>query len=400
MRLPGLTITAFLVFPLLTTAQNNYTANGNTGAGGAIGNSSLRIADNGSQISFTLTKGTTHALDNITVIYIDSRPGGYTSTSGFSDHADPLRAAISATDGPNRCTIRFPNGFEPDFAIAIDPGSAVNTGAVYELVNGGNNAHNFRATVSLSPAANENSPVYSMQLRKQDVDILGAATFRFVITCIGAGAYLSNEGYGGGLGATNPGRTEAEFTSFLTYPLAILPIDFIRFEVKTRSSDVWLEWDIQQTGDLRRFYVERSRTGVSFTPIAEIQAAAGNQYSYIDKAPAEGNNFYRIRAVDNQDYSKFSWVRQSLYNRIDNSIFIYSNPVKDQVRFSTANLRRGQWDLLITGSNGQRILAQTLNKGDQVVQESIALPPGMQKGVYYLVISNRYEFYKQRFVVQ
>lgn len=109
-----------LLFCFVVQAQVTYSGNGNSGFGDVFGGSgNIQITDNGTQISFTLNKGLGD-LNNTMVIYIDSKSGGFSNTSTFTDTADGLRRGVSGFDGTNRSTVNFPAGFEADYAIAFD----------------------------------------------------------------------------------------------------------------------------------------------------------------------------------------------------------------------------------------------------------------------------------------
>ena len=60
-------------------AQEPLAGNGNTGFGGPIGKGSLAVKDDGTTVTFELTRGTTGSLNDAFVIYIDSKEGGFSS---------------------------------------------------------------------------------------------------------------------------------------------------------------------------------------------------------------------------------------------------------------------------------------------------------------------------------
>ena len=127
-----------------THAATTYVGNGSTGWGGSVGNGNIVVNDNSSGLlTFTINATTP---GNALVIYIDSKTGGFNSTSGFQDGADGLRRAISGYDavanngGVGKSTTLMP--FSADFAIGVDGG----WGGFWELANGGDNSLIYRAT--------------------------------------------------------------------------------------------------------------------------------------------------------------------------------------------------------------------------------------------------------------
>ena len=167
----------------------NYSGNGNSGFGGAIGQGSLTLTDDGTTISGTVTKGP-GSFNNVLVLYIDSVSGGFGTTSGFADGNDGLRRAISGFDGGlNRSTLTF-SGMLPDYAIALGP-SSDNFGGLWQLNNGGNNSLSFVSSVSLSPTGTDSSSSYTFSFNVSSIGLtpLSGATIGLL------GTYTSNTGF-------------------------------------------------------------------------------------------------------------------------------------------------------------------------------------------------------------
>lgn len=191
---------------LSLSAAITYTSNGNSGFGGVL--SSLDIDDDGTNITFTLNTGAN--LNDKFVLYIDSVAGGENNTGGYTDTGDDLRRAISGFDGANRSTVNFPTGFGTDFAIALDGGFA----GVWETVDAG--SHGFITTANGAPGGASASP-YVLSLTLADLGLAAGDSFTFVGTYTSATAFRSDEAFGGGIGAGNPGQTPVTFSSSESY---------------------------------------------------------------------------------------------------------------------------------------------------------------------------------------
>src|SRR5437667_8789575 len=114
-----------------------YTGNGNTSFQGAVGLGSLALTDNGTTVSGTFTRGTGSFLDSL-VIYIDSKSGGFSSTSGFTDASSRQAKDISGYDGAGtRATATFAGGFSAEYAIVLDQHNSNHGGELFQLVNHG-----------------------------------------------------------------------------------------------------------------------------------------------------------------------------------------------------------------------------------------------------------------------
>ena len=167
----------------------NFAGNGSSAWGGAVGNGTLSVTDDGNNLTFTLTKGG-GTLDNPLVIYIDSKTGGFADTAGFTDTGDSARKAISGFDGGNRSVMTFTNGFLPDYAITIEGGYA----SLFTLVNGG--AFTWQTGASQS---GNSSATFTLTVGAAQIGLAPGvnATIRLFGTYISGTGYRSPEAIAG-----------------------------------------------------------------------------------------------------------------------------------------------------------------------------------------------------------
>lgn len=207
MKLPHLVAgLATVAMPLSHAQAVNFAGNGNTGFGGVI--SSLDITDDGTNITFTLNRGSGN-LNDALVLYITGASGGFNTTENFTDSADPLRRAISGLDGSNRSTVNLP--FNAGFALGLEGGFS----GLWSLVEGG--SHNFVATANANPGGNEQSS-YVMTVTLANLGLSPGDSFEFVGTYLNpSGPFRSDEGIGDGLPNGNPGLSDVTFTGSRLY---------------------------------------------------------------------------------------------------------------------------------------------------------------------------------------
>ncbi len=89
----------------------------------------------------------------------------------------------------------------------------------------------------------------------------------------------------------------------LTANGAVLPAELVKFEAKPRLASTEINWETASECYVRSFEVERSTDSENFDKIGEAPAsegctAVGRDYSFLDRRPASGANFYRLRTVD------------------------------------------------------------------------------------------------------
>ncbi|MBT8254512.1 MAG: T9SS type A sorting domain-containing protein [Flavobacteriaceae bacterium] len=197
-------------------AQTDYSGNGNSGFGDVIGSSNLNINDDGTTITFTLTKGTGGFFDAL-VLYFDTGVSGRSTIDGnVADQADPLRKAISNEDLSNSTLITFPASFEASHAIGLD----ASFGGLWSIPSTGTIMDNGLVfiTSANSDLIDANQAVCTFSINWSDLGLTSSDSFDFVGLYLNASnAFSSDEGYGDGIAPGNPGGGTITYTGSRTY---------------------------------------------------------------------------------------------------------------------------------------------------------------------------------------
>src|SRR5690606_15212942 len=93
-----------------------------------------------------------------------------------------------------------------------------------------------------------------------------------------------------------------------------------------------------QTADEQRsekFIIEQSRDGQEFIPIGEVEARGTssikpNQYTFLDKDPAPGHNYYRLIMIDKEGTYNYTTV-EKIYNGVEHIVNLFPNPARKSV---------------------------------------------------------------------
>jgi len=196
-----------------------YNGNGDSSFSGTVGHGSLVLTDNGTTVSGTFTRGTSDFLD-VLVLFIDSKSGGFSTTSGFTDSGSRLTRAISGISANNdRAIADFATGFSADYAIALRPRSAADPDQLFQLVNNG--THNRVGSVNLNPVNTASSSTYTFSFNWSDIGVTpgAGASFKFESTYIGDTGFRSLESFESLTGDTGWGYVM--FNNFDTYVTAV-----------------------------------------------------------------------------------------------------------------------------------------------------------------------------------
>jgi hypothetical protein len=106
-----------------------------------------------------------------------------------------------------------------------------------------------------------------------------------------------------------------------------LPVKFISFTALKQGKSAFLKWITTDEEPGVKFEVQHSTDGINFTALTIITAKnqTHNDYEWLHTTPATGNNFYRIRAIENQKEA-YTETRKLIFSfAVD--ISIYPNPV-------------------------------------------------------------------------
>ena len=205
-----------------------YLGNGATGFGGPIGTGSLQITDDGTNLSFTLTRGSA-ALNDTFVIYFDSALGGATALPNSGEIGSPFvgRRAVVNEFGSD---LTFGSGFSSDFAFALKvAGSASNH--LFTTPSGVNaNSAVFITTAAVSNFGNASAASYNWTIPLASLDLTPGEVLNFHTTYLnpndgggGDASFRSNEALVNIVAAGNPGFAGVTLSSPLTYTVTPEP---------------------------------------------------------------------------------------------------------------------------------------------------------------------------------
>lgn len=174
------------------------------------------------------------------------------------------------------------------------------------------------------------------------------------------------------------------------------PVNLYSFTANNNGKVNDLKWKVGVESNLDRYEVERSSNAVNFSSIGTVKASAASIYLFTDPAPGSGNNYYRIKMVDNDGSYKYSDIR--LVKNIANaSLHIYPNPVKSILNAVHLSDKTSEKQIVIIGTDGKIILRknQLFNKGSNTIHFSVEKIP---TGMYRLLVIDESSKMQQSFI--
>ena len=212
---------AFLVTHTAAAAlYGTYQGNGSQSPSGIVGLGQLTLSANSSSVTGQFKRGGSDGatFQDVLVIYIDSKPGGYSGTGSFMDNNDGengFRRAVSGYNRPGyRSTAYFAPGFQADYAIALSPG--LTGGWLYEL---NTSTELYRvANVYLNPSDSGLYRDYSFNFSWETIGLGDSAdkSFNFQTTYITSSGSRSLESFEQVTGVV--GFNEVYFGNYNSFP--------------------------------------------------------------------------------------------------------------------------------------------------------------------------------------
>jgi len=192
-----------------------------------------------------------------------------------------------------------------------------------------------------------------------------------------------------------------QFEGSGTQTTTALPVELVHFNVKPTDADkVVLEWLTASELNNEGFQVERSRDGRDWEMLDFVKGKGTteltNNYTYTDKVPVRGYNYYRLKQVDYDGVFEYSEIRTVLMEVKNKLPFrIYPNPVNDIVKVVFDELQEGTTQVRLFNSRGQIIKEKIIDGGDNQMDLS-DYPAGM----YILKVTNGEQGWQKRIFKQ
>lgn len=190
-----------------------------------------------------------------------------------------------------------------------------------------------------------------------------------------------------------PGNTVREFSfypkSFSALTLA-LPVELVDMKAVNNDNSNIVSWATSMENNSNHFEIYRSNDGENFEMIGQLAAQGNsnimNHYSYIDRT-ATGNNYYKIKVVDNNGESFWSgtvFVKGSTVPSMVSSL--YPNPATNTLNINLDNTTGSDFNLEVVDVFGK--VMQSYNSSD-IMGNSLTVDVAiLNKGIYFVKVTD------------
>lgn len=168
-----------------------------------------------------------------------------------------------------------------------------------------------------------------------------------------------------------------------------LPVTLKSFKgILVPNKSVELSWIVSDAVNFSRFRIEKSKDALNYFPLYE-ETYINNKtsYSFFDKSPVQGNNYYRIAMIDVDGSLKYSSVIIVSNNGGVNTLKVYPTIINDRKVFiSGVNLSKGAMVEFVS-MTGHVLFNQKINTNSSIVE--ISLPGHIKSGMCVIRITNQ-----------
>ncbi len=171
-----------------------------------------------------------------------------------------------------------------------------------------------------------------------------------------------------------------------------LPARLLDFSGELKNNIIPLSWTVTQEENLNAYELERSNSPASgFNTIGMVFPQEGglrNTYSFTDKQPLSGTNFYRLKIVDKDGaytYSAIIAIRTT--NTATTSISV-TNPVQENFVLRCNGLEKGAYRVAVYNTTGmlQQSGVVQVSQSQQVI--TVNKTGKLSAGLYWLNVYN------------
>jgi hypothetical protein len=170
-----------------------------------------------------------------------------------------------------------------------------------------------------------------------------------------------------------------------------LPATFLSVTAAQKNAGIEVSWTTANETNMSNYEVEESTDGNNFSKATSVAAnnATTNVYNWLDASIINGDNYYRIKAVEKNGTTKYSNVVKVKIGGKGAGFTVYPNPVKGGVvSLQMSNVEKGIYTVKIYNNIGQELAAKAINHNGGSATQTIDLGKGIASGSYNMQITN------------
>ena len=163
-----------------------------------------------------------------------------------------------------------------------------------------------------------------------------------------------------------------------------LPVRSIALNAILKDGNAVLTWTTTGQNNVESFSIEKSVNGTTYTTLSNVAAKNTTNviYSYTDANVANGNTYYRIKAISKTGEATYSQV--SVINKVTVSGYgIYPNPARNStVNLKLTNAISGSYIVNIYNLAGKKVATKQIQHSGGTATYGLTLDNNLATGLY------------------
>jgi len=158
-----------------------------------------------------------------------------------------------------------------------------------------------------------------------------------------------------------------------------LTVNLLSFTATVQNNSAKLEWQTASETSNKEFIIYRSGDDKIFVRLETVSSGSSGSYSYIDKTPLNGNNYYKLVQIDNDGRETELGVRILNFGLPTSDIQLFPNPTNSK---TTVTFTSGKYhSLSLTSVEGRILKTITLNPAQTAMELDLSAYPS---GIYFV----------------
>lgn len=178
-----------------------------------------------------------------------------------------------------------------------------------------------------------------------------------------------------------------------------LPVELLHFTAKPKDKTTMLTWATATEINNDYFEIQHSLDGLNFETIGTVKGAGTTheiqEYSFIDKTPKNGLNYYRLRQMDIDGQFEYHKITSVLITSEQNDIAIIPTKVHHQFDIIFGQTMETTAQMTIYNVNGQIVKSTILNIHNN--RQTIDVTH-LQAGMYFIKLNIDNTIITKRFI--
>jgi len=172
----------------------------------------------------------------------------------------------------------------------------------------------------------------------------------------------------------------------IIYSVYPLPVKLTGFTATRQENSALLKWNVAVESGIDHYEIQRGTSANNLATVGSVAAVNTNtlsaQYSYTDRAPATGMNYYRLKIVDMDGVSSYSIVIPLDFTTDGSAtIHLYPNPTADLLHIALPD-PAGVISALVINTRGQ-VVRTVRSTAASVVDIPVS---DLSKGIYIVEV--------------